>query len=54
MGITGLIQFIENASTRTNIKDFKGSVVCVDAYCWLHKGVYACSETLAMGGTTDM
>ncbi|KAG4073786.1 hypothetical protein HA402_001010 [Bradysia odoriphaga] len=54
MGITGLIQFVENASNQTNIKEFKGSVVCVDAYCWLHRGIYACSEILACGGKTDV
>lgn len=54
MGITGLIQFIEDASSKTNIKDYRGSVVCIDAYCWLHRGVYAVSEILAMGGKTDV
>lgn len=54
MGIKGLIQFVEDASNRTNIREFKGSVVCIDAYSWLHRGIYACSEILAFGGKTDV
>ncbi|KAM7351749.1 exonuclease tos [Cochliomyia hominivorax] len=54
MGITGLIPFLEKASTTINIKDMKGSSVAVDSYCWLHKGVFACAEKLIRGETTDI
>lgn len=55
MGITGLLNFVEkDATIPTNIREMKGSVVCIDAYCWLHRGIYACSEILAMGGKSDM
>ncbi|GAB1869700.1 Exonuclease 1 [Camponotus japonicus] len=53
MGITGLLPFLEKSSKRTNIKEFSGSVVAIDSYCWLHKGVFSCAEKLMMGQTTN-
>lgn len=55
MGISGLIPFLENASERTNIKNLpKNTCVAIDAYCWLHKGAFACAEILARGEQTNM
>ncbi|XP_043818497.1 exonuclease 1 [Dromiciops gliroides] len=53
MGIQGLLQFIKDASEPIHIKKYKGQVVAVDTYCWLHKGAFACSEKLAKGEPTD-
>lgn len=53
MGITGLIPFLEKASQPVNISQFSGCTVAVDAYCWLHKGAFACAEKLARGDHTD-
>ena len=33
--------------------EYKGQVVAVDTYCWLHKGAVACAEKLAKGEPTD-
>lgn len=55
MGISGLIPFLEKASERTNIKNLpKNTCVAIDAYCWLHKGAFACAEVLARGEKTNM
>lgn len=54
MGISGLIPFVEKASSRINVRDLKGSTVAIDTYCWLHKGAFACAEILARGDKTDM
>ncbi|XP_037822660.1 exonuclease 1 [Lucilia sericata] len=54
MGITGLIPFLEKASSSVNIRQLQGSSVAVDSYCWLHKGVFACAEKLIRGETTDI
>uniref|UniRef100_A0A6P4FB99 Exonuclease 1 n=1 Tax=Drosophila rhopaloa TaxID=1041015 RepID=A0A6P4FB99_DRORH len=54
MGITGLIPFVEKASSRLQLKDIRGSTVAVDTYCWLHKGVFGCAEKLARGEDTDV
>lgn len=55
MGISGLIPFVEKASEKININQLpKNSTVAIDAYCWLHKGAFACSEILARGGKTFM
>lgn len=55
MGITGLLPFLEKASEKTNISKIKrNSVVAVDAYCYLHKGAFGCSELLCRGETTNM
>ncbi|XP_007437596.1 exonuclease 1 [Python bivittatus] len=53
MGIHGLLQFIKEAAEPTHVKKYKGQVVAVDTYCWLHKGAYACAEKLAKGEATD-
>ncbi|KAM6956611.1 exonuclease 1 [Aplochiton taeniatus] len=53
MGITGLLQFIKDASEPISIKQYKGQTVAVDTYCWLHKGAFSCAEKLAKGEPTD-
>ncbi|KAF4018369.1 hypothetical protein G4228_010131 [Cervus hanglu yarkandensis] len=53
MGIHGLLQFIKEASEPVHIRKYKGQVVAVDTYCWLHKGAVACAEKLAKGEPTD-
>lgn len=53
MGIHGLLQFIKEASEPIHVRKYKGQVVAVDTYCWLHKGAIACAEKLARGEPTD-
>nr|XP_014714402.2 exonuclease 1 isoform X1 [Equus asinus]XP_044618792.1 exonuclease 1 isoform X1 [Equus asinus] len=53
MGIHGLLQFIKDASEPIHVRKYKGQVVAVDTYCWLHKGAIACAEKLAKGEPTD-
>ncbi|XP_036133337.1 exonuclease 1 isoform X3 [Molossus molossus] len=53
MGIQGLLQFIKEASEPIHMRKYKGQVVAVDTYCWLHKGAIACAEKLAKGEPTD-
>ncbi|XP_049724502.1 exonuclease 1 isoform X5 [Elephas maximus indicus] len=53
MGIQGLLQFIKEASEPIHVRKYKGQVVAVDTYCWLHKGAIACAEKLARGEPTD-
>lgn len=55
MGISGLIPFLAKASECTQIQSLPaGTCVAIDAYCWLHKGAFACAELLARGESTDM
>lgn len=54
MGIQGLIPFLDKASTPTNVSEFFGKTVAVDAYCWLHKGAFSCADKLARGDACDM
>ncbi|XP_053292501.1 exonuclease 1 isoform X1 [Pleuronectes platessa] len=53
MGITGLLQFINDASEPISVKKYRGQTVAVDTYCWLHKGAFSCAEKLAKGEPTD-
>ncbi|ELW49502.1 Exonuclease 1 [Tupaia chinensis] len=53
MGIQGLLQFIKEASEPIHVRKYKGQVVAVDTYCWLHKGAIACADKLAKGEPTD-
>ncbi|XP_062534976.1 exonuclease 1 [Armigeres subalbatus] len=54
MGITGLIPFLEKASSRFHLRDLRGQCVAIDSYCWLHKGAFACADKLARGEQTDI
>lgn len=49
MGIQGLIPLLEKSWRSVNISEFSGCTVAIDAYGWLHKGVYTCAEKLARG-----
>ncbi|XP_065209704.1 exonuclease 1 isoform X2 [Planococcus citri] len=53
MGIQGLIPFLEKASAPSNVSQFAGKTVAVDAYCWLHKGAFSCADRLARGENCD-
>jgi len=53
MGISGLLPFLKNASRPVHVREFKGSTVAVDIYCWLHKAGFGCAEQLAQGKPTD-
>jgi len=53
MGISGLLPFLKNASRPVHVREFKGSTVAVDVYCWLHKAGFGCAEQLAQGKPTD-
>ncbi|KAK6631583.1 hypothetical protein RUM44_006112 [Polyplax serrata] len=48
MGIQGLLPFLANSMRDAHISEFENQYVAVDAYCWLHKGIYSCSYELAM------
>ncbi|XP_017780251.1 PREDICTED: exonuclease 1 [Nicrophorus vespilloides] len=55
MGITGLIPFLKKknpAIERGHLRDFKNKRVAIDAYCWLHRGVFCCAEDLFFGRKT--
>lgn len=55
MGISGLIPFLEKATEQTTLDKLpRNSTAAIDAYCWLHKGAFACADLLARGESTDM
>jgi len=49
MGISGLLPSVKAATSNVNIKQFEGSTVAVDTYCWIYKGAFSCAEDLAVG-----
>lgn len=53
MGISGLLPFLKKSSVNTNVRQFKGKTVAIDAYCWLHKGAFSCAEKIVKGEKTD-
>ena len=53
MGIIGLIPFLEKSSKKANISDFSGETVAVDAYCWLHRGVFLSIDEIMLNKPTD-
>ncbi|EPS40312.1 hypothetical protein H072_5871 [Dactylellina haptotyla CBS 200.50] len=52
MGINGLLPFLKSIQRPTHIKNWKGKIVAVDAYGWLHRGTISCAIDLALGKHT--
>ena len=45
MGITGLLPALKKVTKLGSIDEFRGKVVAIDTYCWLHRAVYgSCAE----------
>eukprot|EP00117_Sycon_ciliatum_P046076 scpid47662/ scgid6228/ Exonuclease 1; Exonuclease I len=54
MGIQGLLPLLKSIHQQVDPKDYRGQTVAIDAYCWLHKGVYACAYELCIGSDTTV
>lgn len=46
MGITGLLPLLRSVTRRVHIESLAGQAVAIDAYSWLHKGVFLCAHDL--------
>ncbi len=53
MGIKGLLPALSDITEAVHVSLFRGTTVAVDAYAWLHRGVYGCSLELCMGEPTE-
>ena len=54
MGIQGLLPLLKSIELPITMAELSGNIVGVDAYCWLHKGVYGCALQLAEGKESDV
>nr|GAT59266.1 exodeoxyribonuclease 1 [Mycena chlorophos] len=52
MGISGLLPALKSISTRRHLSEFAGQTLGVDAYVWLHRGIFTCATQLATGKET--
>ncbi|KAJ7031997.1 hypothetical protein C8F04DRAFT_1108860 [Mycena alexandri] len=52
MGISGLLPALKSISTQKHLSEFAGQTLAVDAYVWLHRGVFTCATELATGKDT--
>ncbi|KAJ3502406.1 hypothetical protein NLJ89_g8902 [Agrocybe chaxingu] len=52
MGISGLLPALKSIQVAQHLSEFKGKTIAVDAYVWLHKGLYSCATELATGKKT--
>jgi len=52
MGISGLLPALKTIQKTKHLSEFRGQTIAVDAYVWLHKGVYSCATELATGKLT--
>ncbi|KAH7907943.1 PIN domain-like protein [Hygrophoropsis aurantiaca] len=52
MGISGLLPLLKSIQVDKHLSEFSGQTLAVDAYVWLHRGVYACATELATGKKT--
>ncbi|KAK0203660.1 PIN domain-like protein [Desarmillaria ectypa] len=53
MGISGLLPALKSIQTVKHLSEFSGKTVAIDAYAWLHRGVYSCATELATGTQTS-
>jgi len=53
MGIKGLLPALNDIIHVSHLEAFRGKIVAVDTYAWLHRAVYACSLELCLGETTE-
>ncbi|KAF8155564.1 PIN domain-like protein [Crassisporium funariophilum] len=52
MGISGLLPALKSIQVTKHLSEYSGQTIAVDAYVWLHKGVYSCATELATGRNT--
>ena len=52
MGIIGLLPLLKSITEKVHLETFNGKCVAVDAYSWLHRGVYTCAIDLYQNPTT--
>ncbi|KAJ7100016.1 PIN domain-like protein [Mycena belliarum] len=52
MGISGLLPALKSISTQKHLSEFAGQTLAVDAYVWLHRGIFTCATELATGRDT--
>jgi exonuclease-1 len=52
MGISGLLPLLKSIQVNKHLSEFSGQILGVDAYVWLHRGVYACATEIASGKKT--
>ena len=53
MGITGLLPRLQPVTKHIHISEFRGKIVAVDGYCWLHKAIYGCCIDICIGKSSD-
>eukprot|EP01116_Phalansterium_solitarium_P015435 TRINITY_DN3410_c0_g1_i3.p1 TRINITY_DN3410_c0_g1~~TRINITY_DN3410_c0_g1_i3.p1 ORF type:complete len:756 (-),score=230.11 TRINITY_DN3410_c0_g1_i3:137-2404(-) len=53
MGISGLLPALASITNDFHISSLSGLRAAIDIFCWLHKGVYACSQELCLGQPTE-
>ena len=42
MGISGLLPLLKSVTRQVHVEQLAGESVAIDAYSWLHKGIYTC------------
>ncbi|KIM70538.1 hypothetical protein SCLCIDRAFT_12465 [Scleroderma citrinum Foug A] len=52
MGISGLLTVLKPIQVTRHLSDFSGQTLAIDAYVWLHRGIYTCATELATGKST--
>jgi exonuclease-1 len=53
MGVVGLLPLLKSIQRQSEIKQYVGKTLGVDAYGWLHRGAIACASELAQGKPTQ-
>lgn len=46
MGINGLLPRLSSIMSQVHLKELENMTVGIDAYVWLHRGAYTCSNEL--------
>jgi exonuclease 1 len=52
MGISGLLPLLKSIQNTKHLSELSGQTIAVDAYVWLHRGIFTCATELATGKDT--
>ncbi|TYZ64104.1 hypothetical protein PybrP1_009131 [[Pythium] brassicae (nom. inval.)] len=53
MGISGLLPALKSITDTKPLDSYRGQTLAIDAYVWLHRAIYSCSQEICLGQETD-
>jgi exonuclease-1 len=52
MGIPGLLPVLKSIEKQVSLEEYRGKILAIDGYSWLHKSTVSCAQDLCLGVPT--